>query len=43
MKKIGIIGGLGPMATVYYLELLTRMVDRLLLQDEIKQINKKQN
>lgn len=27
MKKIGIIGGLGPMATVYYLELLTRMVD----------------
>lgn len=27
MKTIGIIGGLGPMATVYYLELITRMVD----------------
>lgn len=27
MKTIGIIGGLGPMATVYYLELLTRMTD----------------
>lgn len=25
MKTIGIIGGLGPMATVYYLELITRM------------------
>ena len=27
MKTIGIIGGLGPMATVYYLELITRMTD----------------
>lgn len=27
MKTIGVIGGLGPMATVYYLELLTRMTD----------------
>lgn len=27
MKTIGIIGGLGPMATVYYLELITRMAD----------------
>lgn len=32
MKKIGIIGGLGPMATVYYLELLTRMVDTMVDQ-----------
>lgn len=27
MKTIGVIGGLGPMATVYYLELITRMTD----------------
>ncbi len=27
MKTIGIVGGLGPMATVYYMELITRMVD----------------
>lgn len=27
MKTIGIIGGLGPMATVYYLELITRMTN----------------
>lgn len=27
MKTIGIIGGLGPMATVYFMELITRMVD----------------
>lgn len=27
MKTIGIIGGLGPMATVYYLELITRMAE----------------
>lgn len=27
MKTIGIIGGLGPMATVYYLEQITRMTD----------------
>lgn len=27
MKTIGIIGGLGPMATVYYMELITQMVD----------------
>ncbi len=27
MKTIGIIGGLGPMATVYYLELITRMTE----------------
>ena len=25
MKKLGIIGGLGPMATTYFLYLLTRM------------------
>lgn len=27
MKKLGIIGGLGPMATAYFLQLLTRMSD----------------
>ncbi|MDD7402648.1 MAG: amino acid racemase [Butyribacter sp.] len=27
MKTIGVIGGLGPMATVYYLELITKMTD----------------
>lgn len=27
MKKIGVVGGLGPMATIYYLELLTLMTD----------------
>ena len=27
MKTIGVIGGLGPMATVYYLELITKMAD----------------
>ena len=26
-KKLGIIGGLGPMATVYFLQLLTLMTD----------------
>lgn len=27
MKKLGIIGGLGPMATAYFLQLITRMSD----------------
>ena len=27
MKKLGIIGGLGPMATVYFMQLLTQMSD----------------
>lgn len=27
MKTIGVIGGLGPMATVYYLEMVTKMTD----------------
>lgn len=27
MKKLGVIGGLGPMATVYFLQLLTQMSD----------------
>lgn len=27
MKKLGVIGGLGPMATVYFLQLLTEMMD----------------
>ena len=27
MKKLGVIGGLGPMATAYFLQLLTQMSD----------------
>lgn len=27
MKKLGVIGGLGPMATVYFLQLITQMSD----------------
>ena len=27
MKNLGIIGGLGPMATVYFMELIIRMTD----------------
>lgn len=27
MKKLGVIGGLGPMATVYFMQLLTEMMD----------------
>ena len=27
MKVLGVIGGLGPMATVYFLQLLTQMSD----------------
>lgn len=29
MKKLGIIGGLGPMATAYFLELITQMSDAI--------------
>ena len=27
MKKLGVLGGLGPMATAYFLQLLTQMSD----------------
>ena len=27
MKKLGIIGGLGPMATAYFLQLIVNMTD----------------
>lgn len=33
LKTIGVIGGLGPMATVYYLEQITRMTDAKRDQD----------
>jgi len=33
MKTIGIVGGLGPMATVYYMELITKMTDASIDQE----------
>ncbi|MEF2965782.1 amino acid racemase [Paenibacillus sp. M1] len=36
MKKLGIIGGLGPMASVYFLELIIKMTDVKRDQDHIR-------
>ncbi len=36
MKKLGIIGGLGPMATVYFMELIIKMTDVCTDQEHIK-------
>lgn len=36
MKKLGIIGGLGPMATVYFLQLLTQMSDASIDQEHME-------
>ncbi|MBO5031011.1 MAG: amino acid racemase [Lachnospiraceae bacterium] len=36
MKKLGIIGGLGPMATVYFLQLIVEMTDALTDQEHIE-------
>jgi len=36
MKKLGIIGGLGPMATVYFLQLITQMSDAKTDQEHIE-------
>ncbi len=36
MKKLGIIGGLGPMATAYFLQLLTRMSDAATDQEHME-------
>lgn len=36
MKTLGIIGGLGPMATVYFMELIIRMTDVKADQDHIR-------
>jgi len=36
MKKLGIIGGLGPMATAHYLALITQMSEALKDQDHIE-------
>lgn len=38
MKKVGIIGGLGPMATAYFLQLITMMTDAKTDQDHIESI-----
>lgn len=36
MKKLGVIGGLGPMAGVYFLELVTRMTDAKTDQEHLE-------
>lgn len=36
MKTVGVIGGLGPMATVYFLELLTKMTEASCDQEHLK-------
>ena len=36
MKKVGIIGGLGPMAMVYFLQLITEMTDASKDQEHIE-------
>lgn len=36
MKKLGIIGGLGPMATAYFLQLLTQMSDTAVDQEHME-------
>ena len=36
MKKLGIIGGLGPMATAYFLQLLTQMSDAAVDQEHME-------
>ena len=38
MKKIGIIGGLGPMAMVYFMQLITEMTDAATDQEHIELI-----
>jgi len=38
MKRIGIIGGLGPMATAYFLQLITQMTDAQTDQEHIESI-----
>lgn len=38
MKKLGVIGGLGPMSTVYFLELITRMMPAKKDQEHIPMI-----
>ncbi len=38
MKKLGVIGGLGPIATAYFLELIIRMTDASYDQDHIDMI-----
>lgn len=36
MKKLGVIGGLGPMATVYFLQLITQMSDAAADQEHME-------
>lgn len=36
MKAVGVIGGLGPMATIYYLEQITKMTDAKKDQEHLK-------
>ncbi|MCI9420748.1 MAG: aspartate/glutamate racemase family protein [Eubacterium sp.] len=36
MKAVGVIGGLGPMATIYYLEQVTKMTDAKKDQEHLK-------
>ena len=38
MKKVGIIGGLGPMAMVYFMQLITEMTDAATDQEHIELI-----
>ena len=36
MKTLGVIGGLGPMATAYFLQLVTQMSDAKTDQDHME-------
>ena len=36
MKKLGVIGGLGPMATAYFLQLLVQMTEARTDQEHIE-------
>lgn len=38
MKKLGVIGGLGPMATAYFMRLVTEMTDALSDQEHIEML-----
>ena len=35
-KTLGVIGGLGPLATAYFYELITKMTDAVKDQDQIE-------
>ena len=38
MKRLGVIGGLGPMASAYFLELLVQMTDASTDQEHLDEL-----